>query len=222
MTPPVPLMELVNLEIAFRGRPAGAALNVSVFPGERLALLGAEAGGKTVLLKVMAGLLSPTSGRVWWRGRDLDLSPPSGRVGEIGVLFREPDSRFLCATPREEITLTPASAGLSPEALSDRLAGALELAGLPAGLADRPWWTLSASQRYRGAVAVLYAMRPRLLLADEPGAPLSESGEADFARRLAAFGREQGMAVVVFTSRRNRATLFAERVVPLTTDACPL
>ncbi|MBF0126620.1 MAG: ATP-binding cassette domain-containing protein [Magnetococcales bacterium] len=199
-----PLLEL-------RGVAAGGTrLDLTLEPGERVAVLGGEGSGKTRLLKVMAGLLPVAEGRLLWEGVDLAALPAGRRAKGIGVLFREPGTRFLCATPGEEIGL-----GL-PEGSAATLVGeAMAWSGLEPALTGTPWTRLSASQRYRGAMAVLHAASVRLWLVDEPGVSLSESGEADFADRLLTLCRNQNKTSVIFTSREARALRFAERVIPL-------
>ncbi|MEO5334517.1 MAG: energy-coupling factor ABC transporter ATP-binding protein [Magnetococcus sp. YQC-5] len=213
-----PLMEVQKIRIACNRRLVCQEVSFSIGPGERLAVLGSEASGKSLLMRMMAGLLRPEAGRVLWRGVDLVGLSPDQRVGGIGVLFRDPDARFLCATPGEEVALTPASLGLAGEALAVRVTESLFMAGLEERCADLSWSELSASQRYRVGIAAVLAARPQLLLVDEPGNALSDVGEVDFARRLQEFGDRYGTAMVVFTSRDVRASLFAKRIVRLVTN----
>ncbi|GAB0058522.1 Energy-coupling factor transport system ATP [Candidatus Magnetaquicoccaceae bacterium FCR-1] len=177
-------------------------MDLVVRAGERLAILAPESFGKSRLLRVMAGLIEPASGAV--------IRPEDGGVG---VLFRVPELRFLCATPREEVGLAPAARGVRGDDLNARVEAALRRAGLDGACWDRGWHLFSASEKYRVGVAILYALRPRLLLIDEPGNPLSDSGEVGLAEDLRVFCLEHGVGLVVFTSREGRAGLFGERVV---------
>ncbi|MBF0180177.1 MAG: ATP-binding cassette domain-containing protein [Magnetococcales bacterium] len=200
MTGPLPLLEAHT--------PSLAGLTLS--SGERVAVLGGEASGKSRLLRLLAGLEAPEGCRVRWRGEALAALPAARRAREIGVLFRDPDSRFLCATPGEEIAL-----GLPVGEARDRVAESLAWAGLEPELAWRSWVELSAAQRYRVAMAVLHAARVTLWLIDEPGGPLSDIGEADFSRRLSEHLRSQDASSVIVTSRASRARRFADRVIRL-------
>ncbi|MBF0296500.1 MAG: ATP-binding cassette domain-containing protein [Magnetococcales bacterium] len=181
-----------------------------LLPGERVAVLGGEACGKSRLLRILAGLEHPDGCRVRWRGEALADLPAARRAREIGVLFRDPDSRFLCATPGEEIAL-----GLPTGEARARVTESLIWAGLEPELAWRSWAELSASQRYRVAMAVVHAARVTLWLIDEPGGPLSDIGEADFSRRLSEHLRRHGASSVIVTSRASRARRFADRVIRL-------
>ncbi|MBF0417973.1 MAG: ATP-binding cassette domain-containing protein [Magnetococcales bacterium] len=195
---------LMTLRAVRMALPVGSLrIDMSVHGGERLAILGPEGIGKSRLLRLMAGLTLPESGSV--------IRHDAGHV--LGVLFRVPELRFLCVTPREEVGLAPASRGLSGDLLLERVERALSRAGLNKQHWDQPWHTFSAAEKYRLGMAILYALQPHVLLIDEPGNPLSDAGEAAFSEGLRHYCREQGAALVVFTSRMMRARLFGERVM---------
>ncbi|MBF0192299.1 MAG: energy-coupling factor ABC transporter ATP-binding protein [Magnetococcales bacterium] len=196
---PSPLMELSRVVVS----PWPVAVDLEIVPGDCVAFLAGESAGKSRLARVMAGLLSPESGRVVWHGEP----------GGIGMVFRVPDLRFLCATPREEVALTPAARGVRGEALRERVEESLALAGVDGALLDREWIGLSASERYRVAVASVLAARPGLMILDEPGNMLSDAGEQALADSLRQFSRIHGTAMVFFTSRVARAERFASSII---------
>jgi energy-coupling factor transporter ATP-binding protein EcfA2 len=179
-------------------------VDLEIFAGDSLAILGGEGSGKSRLARVMACLVAPESGRVAWRGEP----------GGIGLVFRVPDLRFLCATPREEVALTPASRGVRGEALRERIAESLAWAGVADSWLDREWFRLSAAERYRVGVAAVLAARPELMLLDEPGCALSDAGEASLVGNVREFVRLHGGAMVIFTSRDARAR-WADRIVSI-------
>ncbi|MBF0339883.1 MAG: energy-coupling factor ABC transporter ATP-binding protein [Magnetococcales bacterium] len=195
-----PLMRLRGVAVTARVR-----VELEIASGEAVAILAGEGVGKSRLARIMAGLVVPESGEVLWRGR----------AGGIGMVFRIPELRFLCVTPREEVRLTPFSQGLRGEALAERLEEALACAGVASEWLDREWHGLSAGQRYRVGLAATLAAAPELLLLDEPGSMLSDAGEVALAACLRDLAQTRGMARVVFTSRASRAALFAERTVAL-------
>jgi energy-coupling factor transporter ATP-binding protein EcfA2 len=172
--------------------------------GDSVAIVGPEASGKSTLLRLMAKILVPDSGTV-----TLDPSL-AGRVGGIGVLFQTAGAHFLAARVWDEVAFIPAAQGLAPAVVAERTRAALARVGM-AG----PWKTalllhLSPSQAQRVALAALIAADPLVLLADEPGQPLSAAGEREFATVFRQLNRERGVATVVLTSRPESARLFAD------------
>ncbi|WP_130471896.1 ABC transporter ATP-binding protein [Candidatus Magnetaquicoccus inordinatus] len=184
-------------------QPLFDSLNWSIHAGERWAIVGKESSGKTLLLRLMAGLIPTDQGEIRWQGQSV---PGNLLTGDLGVIFSDAGQRFLTATVWEEVALTPAQAGLRGESLQSRVAEALQQAGLASSLGQRELSTLSSAEAYRVSVAAVLAMQPTLLLLDEPGAVLDEVGEAELAQRLRSFSS------VTFTSRLSRAKQFADRL----------
>lgn len=185
-------------------------IDLDIAAGSRTAIVGAEGCGKSTLIRLMAGLHRPVEGHVSLDGRELTAIPERERAGLVAVLFRDPEKQILSPLVWEEVAMTPEHLGLEDEALAMRVRESLALAGVPGELerADLPH--LPASMRYRVGLAAVLAVRPRLLLIDEPGGPLSEEGEAELAALFRKLGEAWGLTVVVFTSRRPRAERFAE------------
>lgn len=218
MTDPLPVallaLENVSLHDPGGGPPLFDHLNGIIRPGERWAVIGPEGCGKSTLLRLMAGLIPPDTGNVLLNGRA--CATVTNRSEILGVLFCEPASRFLAPVVWEEVILTLSSHGLDDACLQQRLDQALHLAGLPKEMANRELASLSTSHCARVALAAVLAVRPQLLLADEPGAQLSTEGEIEMAHRLAAQTHApQNMASVIFTSRMERAKRFADRYLRL-------
>ncbi|MBF0440123.1 MAG: ATP-binding cassette domain-containing protein, partial [Magnetococcales bacterium] len=114
MTRIVPLLELRGVCLC----SGSQELNLTVLPGDSWVVLGEEASGKSLLMRMMVDLHRPDGGQV------------IRSSAAVGVLFRDPDAHFICATPAEEVALTPRSQGLRGRELTERIAGALVLAGL--------------------------------------------------------------------------------------------
>lgn len=172
--------------------------------GERLAILAGEATGKSRLLRILAGLQTPEAGgEVNWRG------DPNG----LAIVFRVPESRFLCSTVKEEIALTPASRGIAGETLEQRIKEACQLAEVAETWWNRDLYHLSSAERYRVGLAAAWAAGPELLLLDEPGSMLSDAGEERLAITLEQWSTRQNASVLILTSRRARAIRFGKRLI---------
>ncbi|MBF0311309.1 MAG: ATP-binding cassette domain-containing protein [Magnetococcales bacterium] len=188
-------------------------LDLTLHQGERVAILGGEGVGKSLLMRVMAGLHPLARGEIRLEGKRLEEWPVAERAARLGVLFDEAGRRFLASRVEEEISLAAAARGLAAEALQQRLIGALHTAGLPLTCLQRPVMELSSAFQARVALAGVLMARPALLLADEPGARLDTAGEEAWARNLAALSAESGLALLIFTSREERARRFAAHLV---------
>lgn len=195
------------------GPPPFSGLSLRLKPGERIAVLGPEGSGKTLLWRLMAGLDAPVRGRILMEGREMTDLTPIQRADRIGALGENPGGQFLTARVGEEIDL--GLQRLPVPARQARIAAALENAGLDQSILERAPESLSASQRERAMLAAVLAMEPRILLWDEPAARLSPIGENAVAERLAVLAAEKGMALAAFTSRPDRARRFGERLFKL-------
>lgn len=166
-----------QLSFGYDGAAVLDRANLDVAGGSRLALLGANGCGKTTLLRCLSGSLTPTGGTV-----TLDDAPVRyDRAGlrehrrNVQMVLQDPDDQLFSADVRRDVSFGPVNMGLSEAASRERVDEALTLLGI-ADLADRPVHRLSYGQRKRVAIAGAVAMRPCLLLLDEPTASLDPAG----------------------------------------------
>ena len=190
-------------------------VTISVSAGEPVALLGGNGSGKSTLLKVALGLLVPARGEVWWDGAPLDRSRGGlARMrGQAGLLFQDPDDQLFAPTLLQDAAYGPLNQGLAAEEARERAARALEQVGL-GDCADLPPHLLSHGMRKRAALAGVLALRPRLLLLDEPTAGLDPASEEVFLELLADLA-SRGVAVVLSTHDLDLASRATRRAVVL-------
>lgn len=187
----------------------------SVKSGERVALLGGNGAGKSTFLQLCNGLLEPDRGEVRWRGVPADRS----RKGlarwrlEAGLLFQDPDDQLFAGTLLADVSFGPLNQGLSEALVRERAMEALVEVGL-GEFADLPPHVLSHGMRKRAALAGVLAMRPRLLLLDEPTAGLDRRSEEDLLELLARLAAE-GTAVILSTHDLELASEWAARSLVL-------
>lgn len=162
-----------------------------------LALTGANGAGKSTLLRVAAGLLRPTSGQVLCAGRDLARLAAVERAATVGVLFQEAERQIFHATVYDEVAFGLKRQNLSAAEVSERTTQALDACGL-ANAADRHPLDLHAGLRRLVAVACLTAMRPPVLLLDEPVRDFDAPCLAVFEHWLHAC-RESGTVVLAIS-----------------------
>ena len=163
-----PVLDLRGVAYAYPGgHQALFGVDLHVHPGERVALLGPNGAGKTTLVLHLNGVLTPGRGTVHVSGlpvTDENLLEVRRRVG---IVFQDPDDQLFMPTVRDDVAFGPANLGLRGAELDARVVEALEAVGV-ADLADRAPHHLSFGQRRRVAIATVLAMRPEILVLDEP------------------------------------------------------
>jgi cobalt/nickel transport system ATP-binding protein len=192
-------------------------VSLTIWPGERVALLGANGSGKSTLLKILDGVVGPTAGTIRALGRDV-AAVAAGEDGfrfhrEVGLVFQDPDIQLFSATVLDDVAFGPLQLGLSNEQVKERSDQALAEMGI-AHLADRAPFELSGGEKKRAAIASVLSLRPAVVLLDEPTASLDPRTKwvlVDLIQRLAAAGR----TLIVATHELDIVPLIADRVVVL-------
>jgi cobalt/nickel transport system ATP-binding protein len=180
-----PILEVRGVTFAYPdGRPVLTGVDLQVDAGERVALLGPNGAGKTTLLLQLNGILRPASGNVTVAG--LPVTPRHHREVRrlVGIVFQDPDDQLFMPTVRDDVAFGPANLGLRGAELDGAVAAALAAVGM-ADAADRPPHHLSLGERRRVALATVLAMKPALLVLDEPTSNLDPVARRELAEILA-------------------------------------
>lgn len=188
----------------------GAAVTVPA--GRRLAVLGANGSGKTTLLRCLSGALEPSSGVVAVDGIPLVHSRRGLRAHrqEVQLVLQDPDDQLFSASVAQDVSFGPLNLGLDDATVRGRVEEALALLAVD-HLAGRPTHQLSYGERKRVAIAGAVAMRPCVLLLDEPTAGLDPSAVAETLAALARL-QEHGSTVVMSTHDVDLALRWADEV----------
>jgi cobalt/nickel transport system ATP-binding protein len=209
-----PLLEALGLGYDHPGGIPGLVdVSVRIRQGSRLAILGGNGAGKTTFLLHLVGLLRPGRGEIRLDGRPVgyrtaDLGAWRQRVG---LVFQDPNDQLFAATVAEDVSFGPLNLGLAPAAVRARVAETLDALGI-ADLAARPTHMLSLGQKKRVAIAGLLAMRPDVLLLDEPTAGLDADGSDRLLARLARL-HAAGTTLVIATHDVELAHAWADEAV---------
>ena len=199
------LLSLQGAGVRLAAKQALQPLSIDLHRGERLALVGANGSGKTTLLRLMHGLV-PHSGQ-----RRLHPLQPENRAPVLAMLFQRP---FLMSlSVHKNLALALWLRGVPRAERPDRVAQALARVGL-AAQADQAARTLSGGQQQRLALARAWALRPDVLLLDEPTASLDPSAKREVEDLIEDFAG-QGMTVVLTTHNLGQAKRLASRVAYL-------
>ncbi len=190
-----PIIQISDLDFAYNGQRVLQNVNLEVWEGDFIAMIGPNGGGKTTLLRLMLGLLKPERGRIRVMGK------PAPRVSHhIGYVPQDVHiNRSFPITALDVVLMGKLAPGKrwSTNAQQDRR-DALEALGRidMADLADRRIGELSGGQRQRVFIARALVTRPRLLLLDEPTASIDSKGQTDFFRLLKRLNRDITIIVV--------------------------
>ena len=189
--------------------PAVRNLSLDVEPGEFVVLLGPSGCGKSSLLYIAAGLEEPTSGKITFD--DLPITEPSP---ERSLIFQEA-ALFPWLTVRDNVGFGLSIRGGQPAARAERVEALLKQVGL-GGIGDRRPDQLSGGMRQRVALARALAMKPKLLLMDEPFAALDIQTRARMQDHLLAVWRDSGASVLLVTHSIDEALALADRIIVFT------
>ena len=184
---PSPLFRVRDLSYRYaNGTVALSDIHLDIAAGDRVALVGQNGSGKTTLIKQLCGLLAPSRGNVSYRGQSLEGDHLDRSRLEIGLLFQDPDDQLFGHTVLDDAAFGPLNQGLARETAQQAARLALQRVFLDDKIYKAPHH-LSFGQKKRAALAGLLAMRPSVLLLDEPTANLDPRQEEVFLDLLKGF-----------------------------------
>ncbi|MFB8771796.1 energy-coupling factor ABC transporter ATP-binding protein [Streptomyces broussonetiae] len=191
-------------------------LDFDVHEGRALALLGRNGSGKTTLMRLLSGGLRPRAGTLAVEGRPVayDRKGLTRLRTTVQLVVQDPDDQLFAASVAQDVSFGPLNLGLSDAEVRARVAEALAALDITA-LADRPTHLLSYGQRKRTTIAGAVAMRPRVLILDEPTAGLDPDGQERLLATLDGL-RATGTTVVMATHDVDLALRWADDAALLT------
>ncbi|MEU3253540.1 ATP-binding cassette domain-containing protein [Streptomyces sp. NPDC006997] len=193
-----------------------SGLDFDVHEGRALALLGRNGSGKTTLMRLLSGGLRPREGRLTLEGRPVgyDRKGLTRLRTTVQLVVQDPDDQLFAASVSQDVSFGPLNLGLPDAEVRARVDEALAALDITA-LADRPTHLLSYGQRKRTAIAGAVAMRPRVLILDEPTAGLDPDGQERLLTTLGGL-RATGTTVVMATHDVDLALRWADDAALLT------
>ena len=189
-------------------------VDFEVASGEFVAMLASNGSGKTTLIKVIVWLLKPDKGTVRINGTDITQLSRKDLCRQIGLVLQNPVDQLFGATVEEDVAYGPRNLGLNEEEVQRRVTESLELVSA-ANIRGRAIHHLSFGEQKRVCMAGVLAMRPSILILDEPTAGLDPAGEALMMRLLNLLNRRQGITVILATHSVDLLPLFADRIYVL-------
>ena len=190
-------------------------ISLSISQGESICLLGHTGSGKSTFVQHLNALLVPTSGKVLLDGQDINKDKISRRdvKRRVGLVFQYPEYQLFEETVRADIAFGPKNMKLPAEDIEERVYEAAALAQVDEALFDRSPLELSGGQKRRIAIAGVIAMRPEILILDEPTAGLDPSGSRRIMENIRNYREKTGATVIIVSHNMDDAARYSERLI---------
>jgi energy-coupling factor transporter ATP-binding protein EcfA2 len=208
-----PIVEVMDLEFQYpMGAKALNGVNLKIYPGEFVAIVGQNGAGKTTLTRHLNGLLRPVAGDIRLFGKSILNEPTTKLCSMVGYVFQNPDEQLFCTTVEDELRFGPSNIGMDPGKLEEAVNDILLDIGLDRYRQVWPRY-LTKGERQRLAMASVAAMDPDILIVDEPTTGLDWLESLQILDYLEKLRREKNKTILIITHDMNIVSLYAKRVV---------
>lgn len=190
-------------------------INVEIDEGMLIGLIGHTGSGKSTFIQHLNGLLKPTSGKVIVDGEDINSSKIASRDvrWKVGLVFQYPEHQLFEETVYSDIAFGPKNMGLSESEIDERVREAAGFVGVPEEQFDKSPLELSGGQKRRVAIAGVIAMRPKVLILDEPTAGLDPSGCEQILKNICDYRKASGSTVILVSHSMDDVARIADRLI---------
>lgn len=189
--------------------------SLEIEEGEFVGVIGHTGSGKSTFIQHLNGLLRPTSGKIYIHGRDMWAEPKKIREFRfmVGLVFQYPEYQLFEETVEKDIAFGPKNMGLSSEEIADRVRVAAEYVGLAPEVMQKSPFELSGGQKRRVAIAGVLAMRPKVLILDEPTAGLDPRGREQIFSQIKEYHKKTGSTVLLVSHSMEDVAAHAKKVL---------
>ncbi|MBR3928509.1 MAG: energy-coupling factor transporter ATPase [Clostridia bacterium] len=188
-------------------------INLTIKDGEFIGLIGHTGSGKSTLIQHINALMLPTEGKVIVNG--IDTSTPKSGLEirkNVGLVFQYPEYQLFEETIEKDVAFGPKNLGIDEEEIRKRVHHALRLVGIDEQLFHQSPFDLSGGQKRRVAIAGVLAMKPNILILDEPSAGLDPAGRAEM-RRLIKDIKNEGTTVIMVSHSMDDVSKMCDRII---------
>jgi len=197
------------------GTKALKGINLEISNGEFIALIGQNGSGKTTLSKCLNGLYKPTSGDIIVDGLNSKVTSIVQMVRRVGYVFQNPDHQLFNNNCWDEIAYGPRNIQLSEEEVRDRVEEAIRVVGLPKMYHNEHPFFLSKGLRQRVAIASILALKPQVIIVDEPTTGQDIKQSLEIMGFLKSLNEDLGHTIIIITHDMPIVGLFAHRVIAM-------
>ena len=190
-------------------------INLEILDGQFIGIIGHTGSGKSTLTQLLNGLLKATSGNIYVDGKDIydeDYNMRDLR-NKVGLVFQYPDHQLFETTNFEDVCFGPKNQGLDRKEIELRAFEALRNVGFPEELYYQPPFDLSGGQKRRGAIAGVLAMKPDVLILDEPTAGLDPAGRDEILGLVARMHKELGITIILVSHSMEDVAKYVDRLI---------
>ena len=194
---------------------AVSGVSLTFEEGDFIGIIGHTGSGKSTLIQMLNGLLRPTSGHVYIDGDDIwdDRSKLREKRFKVGLVLQYPEYQLFEETVRKDIAFGPKNLGLSEDEINSRVAEAADFLKIPEKLLDRSPFDLSGGEKRRAAIAGVLAMRPEVLVLDEPTAGLDPRGRREILDVISNYHKAEKKTIILVSHSMDDVARYASKVL---------
>ena len=223
-----PIIEIKNLTHIYSPKTpfeqkALDSVNLTIYEGEYLGIIGRTGSGKSTLIQHLNGLMKPSSGQILFEGKDIWSSKAMTHDirYQVGLVFQYPEYQLFEETVYKDIAYGPRNMKLSEEEVDRRVRQAAQFAGLSDAVLERSPFELSGGQKRRVAIAGVIAMEPKVLILDEPTAGLDPAGAAEILANIEAYRKANNATIIFVSHSMEDVARITDRLVVISKGTLP-
>lgn len=190
-------------------------VSLEIPQGQFVGIIGHTGSGKSTLIQHFNGLMKATSGQLYYNGENIydEKYDMKNLRSQVGLVFQYPEHQLFEVDVFTDVCFGPKNQGLSKEECEERAREALELVGFPEKYYRQSPFELSGGQKRRAAIAGVLAMRPQVLVLDEPTAGLDPKGRDDILDQIEHLHKETGMTVILVSHSMEDVAKYVDRLI---------
>lgn len=215
-----PILKLENINYVYSPgtayeKKALKDINLAIYEGEFIGVIGHTGSGKSTLIQHLNGLIKATSGSLYYNGENIYGEKYNLRAlrNNVGLVFQYPEHQLFEVDVMSDVCFGPKNQGLSEAECKERALEALKLVGLPEKYYDASPFDLSGGQKRRVAIAGVLAMKPKVLVLDEPTAGLDPKGRDEILDQIAYLQKEGNLTVVLVSHSMEDIAKYVDRII---------
>ncbi|MBO4354091.1 MAG: energy-coupling factor transporter ATPase [Clostridia bacterium] len=216
----MPVIELRNVSFIYSKdtpfeKTAVSDMTFAFEEGITTGIIGHTGSGKSTVAQMLNGLLRPTDGEIFVMGKNIWEEPKKIKDVrfKVGLVFQYPEYQLFEETVRADISFGPKNMKLDKDEIERRVEESADFVGIPREMLDRSPFELSGGEKRRVAIAGVIAMRPDVLILDEPAAGLDPRGRDEILTRIADYGKQTGSTVVMISHSMEDMARYCDKIL---------